>query len=465
MNRRKFIKAALATSTLYAASGLPTLGRVASADGVPALDNRVLVNVMMFGGPDFRHLFPPPFDSKPGSYGYEYWAARAGSHSIAESVSAYQSRWFDDYFHVSDGATDFGILSSCGWLKRMWDAGNVAIITNAVGGTTRNHSHCRLIMEQGNLRSGPNDFERSGWGGRLAYYAGGNVLSLSTAPTPFSYGPHPEDPEKFDNRNLISARNTRKLSLYEPSKQLGLYSSELHIANALSSYYAGLRQEENSDSVYRQFVEQERLLREFGEPIEDRLSTVALPGSIVSLMEGGLSDQYLGEQVRSLYDSFVCSDILSQRAVYVEVRGWDTHRNQREVIEPKLEDLFGEGRALDVLYTELPISVLDNTVFVLGGEFGRQLRANGDYGTDHGVGTSILVIGNRVKGGVYGKMFPEDELHRLGDSSPDIDGRTTIDTVYSSVCDWVEPGSSGKVFPDKTLSMVEDDVNIDALFL
>ena len=147
------------------------------------------------------------------------------------------------------------------------------------------------------------------------------------------------------------------------------------------------------------------------------------------------------------------------------MRGWDTHRPQREVIEPKLEDLFGDEMALDVLYQELPSSVLDNTVFVLGGEFGRQLRANGDNGTDHGSGTSIMVIGNGVRGGVYGEMFPEEELGRLNDPAPAIIGLTTIDSIYSQVCDWLQPATGSLVFPDSTLSTIEDGVNLSSLFL
>ncbi len=465
MKRRDFIRAVLATGALYGTGGLPVLGRAASANSIPALGNRVLVNIMLSGAPDFRHLFTPPFDPVPGSYGHEYWAARAGSHSIARSSSAYAARWNNDYSHVSDGTTEFGILGKCAWLKRMWDAGNVAIISNSVGGLTRNHSHCKLIMEQGNLSSGPNDFERSGWGGRLASYAGGNVLSLSKIPTPFTYGPHPIDPDSHDNRNLISARNTRELTLYRPGDEVGSNWAVRDITRGLGNYYAALGQEMGADSIYRGFVEHERLLREFGEPIEERLSTVDLPGAIASLMSGSLSDPYLGEQIRNLYDSFVCSDILSQRVVSMEFGDWDTHRTQREVIEPKLEDLFGDGKALDVLYQELPLSVLHSTVFVLGGEFGRQLLANGDNGTDHGTGTSILVIGSGVQGGVYGEMFPQEELERLSDPSPDINGLTTIDSIYSEVCDWVQPGTGGLVFTDRSLSAIEEGVALDTLFL
>ena len=464
MKRRDFLKAALVTGSLYGTGGLPLFGRVAYASGIPPLGNRVLVNIMLSGAPDFRHLFTPPFNPTPGSYGYEYWAARAGSHSIAQSASAYETRWNNDYFHVSDGITEFGILAKCGWLNRMWEAGNVAIISNAVGGTTRNHSHCKLVMNQGNLSSGPNDFNRSGWGGRLATYAGGNVISLSRIPTPFTFGPDETNPDRHSIRNLISARNMRELGLYD-AEGVSPGWSKSRITRSLHGYYEALSKEMQVSSPYQQLVGHERTLREFGEPIDDRLASLPLPASIMALMDGVLSEKYLGEQIRNLYDSFSCSDILQQRVVSLELGGWDTHRIQRDVIEPKLEDLFGDVKALDVLYQELPANVLDNIVFVLGGEFGRQLRANGDNGTDHGRGTYILVFGNGVQGGIYGEMFPSEELARLGDDSPDITGLTTIDSIFSRVCNWVEYGTSALVFPDLSLSTVEGGVNLDSLFV
>lgn len=280
MRRRDFIKSALATGALYTSGGLPVLGRVVQASGIPALGSRVLVNIGLWGGPDFRHLFTPPYDANPGSYGYHYWRVRAGVHSIGQSSSAYQSRWTNDYFHVSDGPTEFGILARCGWLKRMWDAGNIAIVSNVVGGTDRNHSHCQLIMNQGNLSTGPNDFGRSGWGGRLASYMAGNVLALTRTSQPFAYGPHPSDPEQHDNRNLVSARNTRQIALYRTEDDLSLTSQKMHICRSLQSYYQALNQEMSPDSLYHRFVEHEHALREFGEPVEDRLSTVPLPDPI-----------------------------------------------------------------------------------------------------------------------------------------------------------------------------------------
>jgi uncharacterized protein (DUF1501 family) len=465
MKRRNFIKAALAGGALYSAGGLPVFGNIASANDSAMLGQRILVNVMLNGAPDFRHLFPPPYDSNTASYGYRYWQARASAHSIPQSNNAYQDRWSNDYYPVSDGATSFGILNHCGWLKSMWDQGNVAIVCNAVGGVSRDHKHCELVMEHGNLTTGPNDYERSGWGGRLAHTAGGNVLSLTRIPRPFCFGPHPVNPELHDNSNLVSARNTREMSLFTAGPEHAQDSPTASITRSLERYYAAKSNELSPDSIYYRFIELEHSLRKFGEPIEERLQSVPVPDAISALMNGGLASKNLGEQIRNLYDSIVFSDITSLRVASLEYGSWDSHKDQKDLIETKFEDLFGTGKALDTLYQELPPATQDNMVLVLGGEFGRQLKANGDNGTDHGRGNSMLIIGNAVRGGVYGDMFPESELERLDDRSSDINGLTTFDQIYARVCDWVSPGSSLSVFPDQSQSTVEAGVLLDDLFI
>ena len=66
---------------------------------------------------------------------------------------------------------------------------------------------------------------------------------------------------------------------------------------------------------------------------------------------------------------------------------------------------------------------------------------------------------------MYGEMFPEEELARLNDYSPDILGLTTIDTIYSEICDWVQPGAGELVFQDRSLSKEEKDIDLGSLFL
>ena len=162
MKRREFLKAALYGGSLATIGNILLPGGLVHAGTEAILHQRLLVNIMLKGGPDFRHLLAPAYDASTGSYGYRHWEAKAPAHSIADSSSDWESRWNDDYFHVSDGETTFGILKRCGWLKSMWDQGNVAIICNATGSTSRNHTHSELVMEHGYLDMKPGDFGRSG---------------------------------------------------------------------------------------------------------------------------------------------------------------------------------------------------------------------------------------------------------------------------------------------------------------
>ena len=453
----------LASGALYTAGGLPFLGRMAQAEGFAPLGQRVLVNIMLEGGPDLRHLFPPAYNSNPSSYGFRYWEARASSHAIAQSSSAYLTRWQNNYFPITSGATNFGILNSCGWLKRMWDAGNVAIVCNMVGATTRDHAHCQLVMDQGNRSSGPNDFNRSGWGGQLAYYSGGNVLALTRTPRRFCYGPDFSDPEDHDDANLIALRDTRNASLFKvQAAETG--TSRAVLARSLAAYYEAQRRSMDPVSPYFRFLDMESKVRDFGEQLEARLASVSWPSGIWNLTLGNLNSLYLGKQIQNLYDSLAANDILALRVASLEYGSWDSHKDQASFIEPKLSDLFGDNKALDTLYTTLPAGTTDNLVMVLAGEFGRQLKANGGNGTDHGKGNIMLVIGDSVNGGIYGNMFPEEELARLDTPGADINGLTEFDHVFGAVCDWISPGSGNTVFPMRGSAAIEAGVNFAGLF-
>ena len=464
MERRNFIKAALATGLLYGTGSLPSVSRIARAGFAP-VNRRILVNVMLAGGPDFRHLFPPAYNANSASFGYRYWEARARSHDISSSsASAWQNRWTNDYFAVSGGGTTFGILRNCGWLKRMYDQGNVAIIANAIGSSSRDHDHSISILDQGNRAYLANATEGSGWGGRLAKAAGGNAVALTKTPRRFCYGPHPTNPQLYDNANMISAADMRNVGLYQTDPDSNPTYTRARLVRSLSNYYRAKRAEVPRGSTFGRVVEHERRLRQFEQPINNRLATLPIPSGIADLYSGGvLNSGSFGTQIRNLYDALACNDVLNMRTASLEYNGWDSHKGQRNMIEPKLSDMFGDGKALDTLYQNLPGDAQANTVIVIAGEFGRQLKANGDNGTDHGRGNYMLIIGQPVSGGVYGNMFPTSEIAKLTGNSPDIDGRTHIDRHFGAVCDWVQPGSGGVVFPGRAASDIEPGVSFGAL--
>ncbi|MDH3646236.1 MAG: DUF1501 domain-containing protein [Gammaproteobacteria bacterium] len=467
MNRRDFLRNTLATTALYSAGGLPGISNLAAANGFAPINSRMLVNIMLDGGPDFRHLFAPAFDADTLSFGHRYWEANNTAHSIDGNANAWEQRWNQDYNPVGSAGYEFGILNNSGWLQSMWDAGNVAIVSNVFGSSSRDHAESKLIMDQGNRSSGQANSLRSGWGGRLAAACDTNVVAVTRTPRPFCYGPHPDDPENRSGQWLIPAQDVRDMRLFEASPDDSPRWSRPVITRSLRSYYAVASNELPSDSVYRRFANMERQLREIGEPLDVRMQNVPIPAEIAALyndVQPALENSYFGEQIRNLHDSIAANDIFDMRIASLEYTGFDTHEGQRDGLETRLNDLFGTGKALDALWQNLPADARANTVFVLAGEFGRQIRSNGDAGTDHGEGTYVLLIGEGVNGGVYGDMYPESELSRLDDPSPQIAGQTAIDHVFGAVCDWMQPGSGSVVFPDRISAPIESGLNLAGLF-
>ncbi len=472
MRRRDFLKLTLASGV----AGLsPLTGRraeAAIANSIAPPRQPIVVFIHLAGGPDLRYLLPPAFDSDPASYGYRYWQVKAAAHGLDPvDPAAWEQRWINDYRGYAANGADFGILNRAGWLQNMWEAGNVALVNNVIGGVSRNHAHCQLILDQGNVDSSPQDVERSGWGGRLAQFCGGHVASLTSTPRNFCFGAVDGQPDSRTDAPLIAIADSRNIALYQPApgderKGAG------EVARSLKAYYAAKRQEMAADSVFRRFVDHEAKARQFGDQINAALASEPIPPAIEALYQGDntLTSTYFGLQIRNLRDSLALANTLNLCALSMEYGGWDSHKGQKDFIEPKLEDLFGLGKGLDTLYQEIPREVADKLVFVIAGEFGRQLKANGAGGCDHGRGNTLLVIGNPVNGfgadkvsTAYGDMFPLEELDRLDQKTPDINGQTSIEPVLARVCDYVAPGAGNAVFPNHALRIVEPGVDLDGL--
>lgn len=124
----------------------------------------------------------------------------------------------------------------------------------------------------------------------------------------------------------------------------------------------------------------------------------------------------------------------------------------------------------NVAYRLLPVSFYKyNRVYVFNTDFGRQIRANGDYGTDHGRGNYTILVGRCVNGGVYGEMFPANEIQgaagsrRFDQQDADIEGRTSFERVLSAACDWTEAGTGAQVFPNAATSLLEPGVDLTGL--
>ena len=146
----------------------------------------------------------------------------------------------------------------------------------------------------------------------------------------------------------------------------------------------------------------------------DIISTA--PGMYSSTVEYG--DDEMAQYMKSIVQVILAG--LGSRILYTSaVSSFDTHANQVG-LHDKL--LAGTSNAVNDFYQDLKEhNATDDVVLFLFTEFGRRVRDNMS-GTDHGSGGVAFVIGDRVKGGLYGEypsLAPEkllnDDLHYSND--------------------------------------------------
>jgi len=92
---------------------------------------------------------------------------------------------------------------------------------------------------------------------------------------------------------------------------------------------------------------------------------------------------------------------------FAESGGWDTHVQQGTVngtFARQAKDLAG---SIEAFWTDLGPDYQDDVLLTTMTEFGRTVRENGSGGTDHGHGSCLFVLGNRVDGGKVHGTFPK----------------------------------------------------------
>ena len=118
---------------------------------------------------------------------------------------------------------------------------------------------------------------------------------------------------------------------------------------------------------------------------------------------------------------------LGTRIYFTQYTSFDTHGGELSVHAKLWRDVSG---AVSDFYADLKEHERENDVVILAfSEFGRRIQDNGS-GTDHGSGGVAFVIGDPVKGGMYGEypsLKEEDQLN--GDLHFNNDFRSTYSTI------------------------------------
>jgi uncharacterized protein (DUF1501 family) len=284
----------------------------------------------------------------------------------------------------------FGLNPSLVGFKKLWDAGMLAPVVNCgVPSASRSHFAMQDYMEQGRLRNSP---VRSGWLNR------------------FLTETSPNGPEGEFRALALQSRLPRSLR--------GAYP-----ALAVAPSRVGMKKTDKDSDVLELF---DNLYKQ--PPSMDR------PG-----MTGERSDEdELTQNGRATIDSLrKLEEILSQKAAGKEVRypatagrlgqqlkmaarllksgqgveaialdwgGWDHHINEggREETDTIRRMLAQLGSAVSTFFDDIQF-MKNKVTMIMMTEFGRTNRENGNFGTDHGHGGNMFLVGGKVKGGkVYG---------------------------------------------------------------
>jgi len=118
---------------------------------------------------------------------------------------------------------------------------------------------------------------------------------------------------------------------------------------------------------------------------------------------------------------------LGTQVFYTSHGPFDTHFNQPPMHQKLWTDV--SNAVSDFFHDLKEHDAGDNLIMVMFTEFGRRVRDNGT-GTDHGAAGGAFVIGNNVKGGMYG-TYPSLKAEDLnqGDLDPNYDFRGFYATV------------------------------------
>ena len=379
ISRRRFIQASMAVGG--AATLLPGWMQdiFASATPVGANDG-ILVLIMMGGGNDGLNMVPPISDSA-------YYGLRPQLGIPADKA-----------LPIGNG---MGLHPALSTVKSYWDLGKLAVVQGVGVLPTPDLSHFTSMANWMMGSAAPNG---TGWIGRYL------------------------DENGSDPMKAITLGNNVPLHLIGSTiRGIGLPDS---IGGAL-----GVDQRNEYDrreyQCIRDMAGGSTGLGVFGDQIANLGKQTIDLGSTISpayaaTRNGGNLARRLGLAAQLININ------LGVRVFNVEYSGFDNHSAQAGDHNQRMVEL---DEAVGAFYSALDPSYLNRVTLMTFSEFGRRPKPNDSQGTDHGTASNLFIIGNRVRGGIYGA---QPSLTAL-DNSKNLVANTDFRTVYSSVLqDWMK---------------------------
>lgn len=413
-NRREFIKQSigLVSVSLLAPA---VLTRRVMAQSSEASARRILVVVQLHGGNDGLNTLIPYTDS-------QYLSRRP-------NLALRESDLRDALGRSTVISNRFGFHPSLARLKELYDANKVAVVLG-VGYPSPDLSHFTSIdIWHTASRLGS---MRTGWLGRYADLSLGDKPLAAASFTNSSS--NVSLPRTMVGERVIipHIRSLENYGLQTDPKYPGNRGNRLRALLAVNN--GGFAEGSLAARVASTSLRAVQGVLPMTEVAGSYRSAVAYPAS------NPLADAL--KMVAQLITALPDVNLL-----YVQLAGFDHH--SRQVDSPK-ERLRGEharllqyfSEAVSAFYEDMQEhNLANNVVLMQWSEFGRRVDENGSLGTDHGAAGLMLIIGDPVRGGLYGEhpSLAPTNLDASGNMKYKVDFRS----VYATILDrWLRADSS-----------------------
>ncbi len=404
MKRRKFLKNTSALTLPIFVGGLPLQGlsKPTAFSGMNSDSERVLVIIQLNGGNDGLNTLMP-LDS------YDNLA------NLRSNIILPQS----SFIQINDKT---GFHPSFAGMADLYDKGKLNILQN-VGYPNQNRSHFRStdIWSSG---SSADEYVNTGWVGRY--------FESKFPGFPEGY-PSADCPDPF--------AMTIGGSVSETCQGVsGNYSVAVKNPNDLFELPEGAEGDYDPNSCYGQHLDFVRTSIKQTNAYADRI----IESYNSATNQAAYPDTLLARQLKVV--AGLIQGGLKTRVFVVSQGGYDTHANQTASWDPLLgvhANLLEElGDAINAFQTDIDLMGLGEKVAGMTfSEFGRQIRSNDGFGTDHGNAAPLFVFGNCVNPGIIGDNpeIPVDVQVQTG-----VPLQYDFRSVYGSLLmDWFEVPEEG----------------------
>ena len=306
---------------------------------------------------------------------------------------------------------ELGFHPSFAPMKKYWDEGKLAILLG-IGYPNPSLSHFRSMDIWATCE--PDTLELEGWLGRTIKAVDPNVENVLTG---VNFGRGLPRAMAMDGVPVVTVGDLSNYGLLTDIERAENREAVLDLFGRM--YAPRVGKGRVKDFIRRTGIEAMKGA--------DILTTA--PGKYQSEMEymDGSIGGYLRDMVQ-VHNAGFGTRVLFTASPY---NGFDFHSNQLGGQSAQLHDV---ATNVDTFMADLrQQNISDNVVMLLYSEFGRRAIDNGS-GTDHGTGGIAFVIGEQVKGGLYGEypsLKPEG-LQEGGNLQYNLDFRSAYTTILES---------------------------------